>query len=132
MLTNLPAILRQARLLDAAQEASVIEQCQASGQSVPEALLTLNLIENQQLTEQLAHIFGLPKVEIDQFDYVAICQKLGLRELITRHQALPLYESAQQLTIAIADPTNLELEDEFRFATGRQIELVSCRYKSAS
>ncbi|KHT46448.1 type IV-A pilus assembly ATPase PilB [Vibrio sinaloensis] len=130
MLTNLPAILRQARLLDAAQEASVIEQCQASGQSVPEALLTLNLIEHQQLTEQLAHIFGLPKVDIDQFDYSAICQKLGLRELITRHQALPLYESAQQLTIAIADPTNLELEDEFRFATGRQIELVLADIKA--
>lgn len=130
MLTNLPAILRQAHLLDPAQEASVIEHCQASGQSVPEALLTLNLIEHQRLTEQLAHIFGLPKVEIDQFDYAAMCQKLGLRELITRHQALPLYESAQQLTIAIADPTNLELEDEFRFATGRQIELVLADIKA--
>lgn len=130
MLTNLPSILRQATLIDSAQEQEVIEHINASGQSVPEALIVLDLIDHKKLTEHLSHIFGLPETNIEQYDYTSICQQLGLRELITRYQTLPIQQSAQQLTLAVADPTNLDIEDEFRFATGLQIELVLADFKA--
>ncbi|WP_159739302.1 type IV-A pilus assembly ATPase PilB [Vibrio atypicus] len=130
MLTNLPSILRQANLLDSAQEQQIIEYVTASGQSTPEAVIALNLIHNNELAQQLANIFGLPETNIDQYDYAPLCQQLGLRELITRFQALPLHRSSQQLIVAVADPTNLDIEDEFRFATGLRIELVLSDFKS--
>ncbi|WP_159655606.1 type IV-A pilus assembly ATPase PilB [Vibrio atypicus] len=130
MLTNLPSILRQANLLDSAQEQQIIEYVSASGQSTPEAVIALNLIHNNELAQQLANIFGLPETNIDQYDYAPLCQQLGLRELITRFQALPLHRSSQQLIVAVADPTNLDIEDEFRFATGLRVELVLSDFKS--
>jgi len=130
LLTNLPSILRQANLLDSAQEQQIIEYVTASGQSTPEAVIALNLIHNNELAQQLANIFGLPETNIDQYDYAPLCQQLGLRELITRFQALPLHRSSQQLIVAVADPTNLDIEDEFGFATGLRIELVLSNFKS--
>jgi len=122
--------LRQANLLDSAQEQQIIEYVTASGQSTPEAVIALNLIHNNELAQQLANIFGLPETNIDQYDYAPLCQQLGLRELITRFQALPLHRSSQQLIVAVADPTNLDIEDEFGFATGLRIELVLSNFKS--
>lgn len=124
MLTNLPSILRQAKLIDMAQEAQLVEYVKASGVSVPEALLELNLIKHDELIEQLSLIFGLQQISLDQFDYHSLCLKLGLRALITRFQALPINQTSQLLTLAVADPTNLHIEDEFRFATGLRVELV--------
>ncbi|NOH80268.1 type IV-A pilus assembly ATPase PilB [Vibrio sp. RE86] len=129
MLSNLPSILRQANLIDGEQEVNLMQHIQASGQCVPEAILALGLLNSYELTEQLSNIFGLPETNLTHFDYAPLCQQLGLRELITRFHALPLSETNQLLTIAVSDPTNLEVEDEFRFATGKQIELVLADFK---
>ncbi len=130
MLTNLPAILRQANLISLAQEQTVIEHIEASGDSVLEALLTLGLFNHYDLTEHLSSIFGLPDTDLTGYDYHTLCQQLGLRELITRYQALPILRRGQTLTIAVSDPTHLQVEDDFRFATGLKIELVLADYKT--
>lgn len=130
MLTNLIAILRQAQLISPTQEQAVVDHIQASGASVPEALLALGIFHPHDLTEQLSQIFGLPETDLTRFDYPSFCQQLGLRELITQYQALPLQRHGQVLTLAVSDPTHLQIEDEFRFATGLQVELVLADYKA--
>ncbi|ADT86067.1 type IV-A pilus assembly ATPase PilB [Vibrio furnissii] len=130
MLTNLIAILRQAELISPTQEQAVIDHIHASGATVPEALIDLAIFHHHDLTEQLSQIFGLPETDLTQFDYAPLCQQLGLRELITRYQALPLHSNGQILTLAVADPTHLQVEDEFRFATGLQVELVLADHKA--
>ncbi|MGL5109092.1 MAG: type IV-A pilus assembly ATPase PilB, partial [Vibrio ordalii] len=57
MLTNLPAILRQAQILSPTQEHAVIEHIKASGASVPDALLALDFFHPDDLTEQLSTLF---------------------------------------------------------------------------
>lgn len=130
MLTNLIAILRQAKLISPTQEQAVIDHIHASGATVPEALIDLAIFHHHDLTEQLSQIFGLPATDLTRFDYAPLCQQLGLRELITRYQALPLHSNGQILTLAVADPTHLQVEDEFRFATGLQVELVLADHKA--
>lgn len=130
MLTNLIAILRQAKLISPTQEQAVMDHIHASGATVPEALIDLAIFHHHDLTEQLSQIFGLPETDLTRFDYAPLCQQLGLRELITRYQALPLHSNGQILTLAVADPTHLQVEDEFRFATGLQVELVLADHKA--
>ncbi|MGL4222897.1 MAG: hypothetical protein ACRCSS_19950, partial [Shewanella sp.] len=124
MLTNLVAILRQAELISSTQEQAVVTQVSASGTSVPEALLGLGIFHAQELTEQLSHIFGLPETDLSRYDYAPLCQQLGLRELITRYDALPIAKQGNLLLLAVSDPTLLQAEEEFRFATGLQVELA--------
>ncbi|EJL6790426.1 type IV-A pilus assembly ATPase PilB [Vibrio alginolyticus] len=124
MLTNLSTVLRQKGLLTFSQEESLIEQVKASGISMPEALLSSGLFTSSELAEHLSSLFGLNQPELSQCEYASLCQQLGLRELITRHNALPLQRTSSTLLLAVADPTNQQAEDDFRFATGLQVELV--------
>ncbi|PFG55362.1 type IV pilus assembly protein PilB [Vibrio sp. ES.051] len=134
MHTNLSTVLRQKGLLTFTQEESLLEQVNASGISMPEALLVSGFFTSSELVEHLSETFGLTRAELAQHQYSSLCQQLGLRELITSHHALPLQRSASTLLLAIADPTNQQAEDDFRFATGLQIELVlaDCRELSAA
>ncbi|MCK6262343.1 type IV-A pilus assembly ATPase PilB [Vibrio sp. ZSDE26] len=134
MLTNLPTILRQAELLSLVQEQNLKEHVIASGMTVPEALLDLELFEHHDLTQHISSIFGLSVTELSHYDYTSLCHSLGLRELITRYQALPVQNNGLVLSVAVSDPTYTEVEDEFRFATGQQVELVlaDCKALQAS
>ncbi|NOH97254.1 type IV-A pilus assembly ATPase PilB [Vibrio sp. 99-70-13A1] len=124
MHTNLSTILRQANLLSLIQEQAVVDHIQASGASTPEALVSLGFFNFKDLTTHLSEIFGLAVVQLSSIDYQSLCEQLGLRELITKYNAIPLSCSSSTLTLAVADPTNLQAEDDFRFATGLQIEMV--------
>ncbi|HHX8311938.1 TPA: type IV-A pilus assembly ATPase PilB [Vibrio diabolicus] len=132
MLTNLSTILRQAGLLTFSQEESLLEQVKASGISMPEALLSSGLFTSSELADHLSSLFGLNQPELSQYEYASLCQQLGLRELITRHNALPLQRTPSTLLLAVADPTNQQAEDDFRFATGLQIELVLADFRQLS
>ncbi|MCG9650291.1 type IV-A pilus assembly ATPase PilB [Vibrio brasiliensis] len=124
MVTSLPSILHQADLLTTSQKAQLVEHVKVSGQSVPEALLTLELLTSSQLTQHLSQLFALPETSVDRFDYAALCNALGLRELITRYTALPIMQTQRVLTVAVTDLTDTNIEEEFRFATGLQVELA--------
>ncbi|MFW1276237.1 type IV-A pilus assembly ATPase PilB, partial [Vibrio parahaemolyticus] len=132
MLTNLSTVLRQKGLLTFSQEESLIEQVKASGISMPEALLSSGLFTSSELAEHLSSLFGLSQPELSQYEYASLCQQLGLRELITRHNALPLHRTPSTLLLAVADPTNQQAEDDFRFATGLQVELVLADFRQLS
>ncbi|WP_203343402.1 type IV-A pilus assembly ATPase PilB [Vibrio diabolicus] len=132
MLTNLSTILRQKGLLTFSQEESLIEQVKASGISMPEALLSSEFFTSSELADHLSSLFGLNQPELSQYEYASLCQQLGLRELITRHNALPLQRTSSTLLLAVADPTNQQAEDDFRFATGLQVELVLADFRQLS
>lgn len=129
MLTNLSTVLRQAGILTFSQEESLLEQVKASGISMPEALLSSGFFQSHELTEHLSSVFGLSCTSLNQYEYASLCQTLGLRDLITRHNALPLNRTSSALILAVADPTNLQAEDDFRFATGLQVELVLADFR---
>ncbi|EGQ7811890.1 type IV-A pilus assembly ATPase PilB [Vibrio parahaemolyticus] len=132
MLTNLSTILRQKGLLTFSQEETLIEHVKASGISMPEALLGSGFFTSSELAKHLSSIFCLSQPELSQYEYASLCQQLGLRELITRHNALPLYRTPSTLLLAVADPTNQQAEDDFRFATGLQVELVLADFRELS
>ncbi|HCG8517120.1 type IV-A pilus assembly ATPase PilB [Vibrio parahaemolyticus] len=132
MQTNLSTVLRQKGLLTLSQEESLFEQIKASGISMPEALLSYGFFTSSELAEHLSSIFGLNQPELSQYEYASLCQQLGLRELITRHNALPLHRTPSTLLLAVADPTNQQAEDDFRFATGLQVELVLADFRELS
>ena len=121
---NLAVILRQADLITPAQEQVVTESIKADGHNVPSALLSCAIFTPTELVDHLGQIFGLTTVQLTNYDYQTHCQQLGLRELITRHQAIPVQVTSERIQLAIDDPTNVQAEDDFRFATGKHVEYV--------
>lgn len=121
---NLAVILRQAELITPTQEQAVTEKVKADGHNVPSALIACSLFNPTELVNHLGQIFGLTTVHLANYDYQTHCQQLGLRELITRHQAIPIQVTSERIHLAIDDPTNSQAEDDFRFATGKHVEYV--------
>ncbi len=130
MITNLLALLGQANLLSREQEQNVVNHIQASGTNVPEALIDLDIIQSHDLAQLLSQKLGMPVTDLSQFDYTPLCQQLGLRELITRLNALPIVNQNNQLLVAVSDPTHPGIEDEFRFTTGLSVELVLADHRT--
>ncbi len=130
MITNLIVLLRQAERVSLEQEQVVISEIEASGTNVPEALIELGIIQSHDLVSYLSQQLGMPITDLNQFDYSSLCQQLGLRELITRFNALPVSKQNNQLLIAVSDPTHPSIEDEFRFTTGLNVELVLAEHNT--
>ncbi|MEZ8877850.1 type IV-A pilus assembly ATPase PilB [Vibrio lentus] len=128
MMPSLLTALLQANLINPTQEKAVVDHIQAFGVSTPEALFSLGLLSDSCLAENLSAIFGLPVIQLLNINYQSLCEELGLRELITKYNSIPINCSSSTLTLAVSDPTNLQAEDDFRFATGLQIELVVANY----
>ena len=68
--------------------------------------------------------FGMPIVAIDLVEIDPEIIKLIGNNLIKKHSALPIFKRGKRLTIAVADPTNIQALDEIKFATGLAVHAV--------
>jgi type IV pilus assembly protein PilB len=89
----------------------------------------LYLLEKKLVTA--AHIaganaieFGMPLFDTAALDFNQAATKLVSEELITKHQALPLYKRGNRLFVGIADPTNTRALDEIKFAANLTVEPI--------
>ncbi|WP_305370096.1 type IV-A pilus assembly ATPase PilB [Photobacterium leiognathi] len=124
MQTNLASILAQANLISPEQEQQVVEFVTAEGINVPTALTRLGILSDINLADNLANLFGLQKVDVHHYDYDGCCQSVYQRELVLRHRALPLTQDTNSLFLGVSDPTNMDAQDEFRFAVGKTVEFL--------
>ncbi|MFH0255997.1 type IV-A pilus assembly ATPase PilB [Vibrio rumoiensis] len=124
MNTNLASILRQAELLTHEQELMVVSTVLNDKKSVPVACVDAGFISSDQLLVKLCHLFALPQANLEHYSFAQVCEQLGMRDLIITHQVLPLQVDSHSVLLAVADPTNTSVEDDFRFATGKQIEFI--------
>ncbi|MCP5149457.1 MAG: type IV-A pilus assembly ATPase PilB [Chromatiales bacterium] len=77
------------------------------------------------LVAQLAgEEFGVPVLDISSIEIDGDVVKLVQEKLLREHRALPLYKRGNRLFVAVSDPTNLQVLDDIRFATGSQTEAI--------
>ncbi|MGF1727889.1 type IV-A pilus assembly ATPase PilB [Photobacterium nomapromontoriensis] len=129
MHTNLASILHQANLISQAEQQQVVDMAKAEGFSIPSALVQLGIMASGELARQLELIFAVALVDIHQYDYAECCKALNMRDAILRHKVLPLHATDSSLFIGLSDPTLNDVLDEFRFATGKNIEPLLLDHK---
>jgi len=83
-----------------------------------------NIIPGIVLAHAATKEFGIPLLDLEQFDVKFIPSKLLKSEWLKRHHVLPLYQQRQRIYVAISDPASLPVLDEMRFATGKNIEAI--------
>ncbi|HET7314724.1 type IV-A pilus assembly ATPase PilB [Salinisphaera sp.] len=76
------------------------------------------------LARALAHAFSMPLLDLRAVNLDHAPVDAAPESLIRKHSALPIFGRGRTLYLAVADPTNLQALDEFRFNTGRHIEAV--------
>ena len=91
---------------------------EAAGQAFQEALakktpfvkflVDNGIVNGRAIAHAASSEFGVPMVDIDTLDIDPDTIKLVSRDLITRHNAMPLFKRGARVFIGIPDPTNLQ------------------------
>ena len=96
----------------------------ASNERLGSILVRLNLISEDQLVAFLSKQYGIPSIALSQLDIDAETVKLVPAQIARKYEVLPIKRNGNQLTLAMADPTNVFALDDVGFMTGLQIQPV--------
>ncbi|USH02838.1 type IV-A pilus assembly ATPase PilB [Grimontia kaedaensis] len=124
MITSLAVALRRAEYISSAREQEVTAKIKAEGVSTPSALLALKILSSEELAKAASEIFGEPVQDIKQFPWEATNATLNQKDLVLSSQCIPLDIRNQQLLLGVSDPTRIDIQDDFQFATGYSVNPV--------
>src|SRR5512145_1548310 len=87
-------------------------------------LVKLGFVKDEEITALLSKQYGVPSINLTQFEVDAAVIKLIPSETANKYQIVPLSRSGATLTIAMTDPTNVFAMDDIKFMTGYNVEPV--------
>ena len=111
-------------LIDAKQLQDALADAKESGTRVGFSLVKLGFVGENELTRMLSKQYRLPAVDLEKVDVDAKIYKLIDGELAYKHLVLPLRRVGRTLTVAMANPSEMEAIDVLRFKTRYDIEPV--------
>ena len=121
---KLGELLVQKELLTQAQLAEALLQQSASGKRIGALLVELGLIDERDVTHALAEQLRMEMVDLGRMvpepDALALLPESVARSLV----AIPMAIVGGQVEIAVADPSDPEVADRLRQATGQQLRLL--------
>jgi type IV pilus assembly protein PilB len=88
------------------------------------AILALGYVTGEEMAQGLSRSLGYPYVDIEQFDVYPDVLNLIQAEAAKKYLIMPLHRIRSFLTLAMADPTNLDVIEDIRFRTGLSIQPV--------
>ncbi|WP_293267125.1 type IV-A pilus assembly ATPase PilB [Neptunomonas sp.] len=97
---------------------NAIEKARASQKPFISHIIDERLVTAHRAATAASDEFGLPLLDLNCVNAESIPQGLVADKLISKHHALPLVKRDNRLYVALADPTNIQALDEFKFHTG--------------
>jgi type IV pilus assembly protein PilB len=107
---------------EVAADASI--QCREKQQTFISYIIEQRLVSAYRAAAAASEEFGIPLLDLDALDPASFPQGLIKESLITKHHALPLQKRENRLFVAVADPTNIQALDEFKFQSGITTEAI--------
>jgi type IV pilus assembly protein PilB len=92
-----------------------------SNEKLGSILVRLDFINEDQLIDFLSKQYGIPSITLTQLDVDAEVVKLVPAQIARKYEVLPIKRSGNQLTLAMADPTNVFAVDDVGFMTNLQV-----------
>src|SRR5215218_7878367 len=96
----------------------------ANGGKLGQNLVKMGLVKDEEITALLSRQYGVPSINLAQFEIDASVIKLLPADTAQKYQIVPLSRAGQTLTIAMTDPTNVFAMDDIKFMTGYNVEPV--------
>ena len=117
-------ILIKEDVINLDQLKTAIEKQKSSGKRLGETLLNLGYIDENQLVAYLSRQYGVPAVNLDQFEITPEILKIIPRDSAIKHKLIPINKYDGSIVVAMSDPSNIFAIDDLKFATGQNIEVV--------
>lgn len=114
---RLGELLVREGLITREQLAKALQEQAVSGNRLGLTVVKMGMVPETQVVTMLARQYRMPAVDLSRFEVDTRLLKLIPAELANKHTVLPLKRDGRQLTVAIADPTNLGVVDDLKFIT---------------
>ncbi|HOM80692.1 MAG TPA: type II secretion system ATPase GspE [Armatimonadota bacterium] len=121
---RLGELLRERCHLSEEQIQEAVELHRKSGQRIGQALVSLRYVSEKDLAWALGEQAGLPVVNLGEYPLDPDLLGLLPADLALRSQLLPLSRENGTLTVACADPFNLQALDDIRLLVGCRLRPV--------
>ena len=87
-------------------------------------LTKLGFIDELELTTFLSRQYGVPSINLSEFDIDPEVVNLVNRSVAERHMLIPVNRAGSTLIVAMSDPSNIFAIDDVKFITGYNIEVL--------
>jgi type IV pilus assembly protein PilB len=111
-------------LISLSQLQKAQEEQRKSGARLGYSLTKLGIINEEDLTTFLSKQYGVPSINLAEFEVSLEVIQLVPPELAKRHQLIPVNRAGATLIVAMSDPSNIYAIDDLKFRTGLNIEVV--------
>src|SRR6516165_8989145 len=121
---RLGELLVRENLISVQQLGKAQEDQQRHGTRIGASLIKTGAIEESKLTDFLSKQYGVPAINLKEFDIDAEIIKLVPRDVAEKHLVIPVNRAGPSLIVAMCDPSNIFAVDDLKFLTGYTIETV--------
>jgi type IV pilus assembly protein PilB len=124
MAVRIGELLLKEKRISPAQLQEALNYQKANGGKLGFTLVKLGFVKDEEITALLSKQYGVPSINLTQFEIDPSIIKLIPSETAHKYQIIPLSRSGATLTIAMNDPTNVFAMDDIKFMTGYNVEPV--------
>jgi len=124
MAGRLGELLVRENLISLQQLQKAQEEQKKAGGRIGYHLTKLGFIEESELTNFLSKQYGVPSINLKEFDIDAEVVRLVPKDVAEKHQCIPVNRACASLILAMSDPSNIYAIDDIKFLTGYNIEVV--------
>jgi type IV pilus assembly protein PilB len=108
-------------LIDNDQLARALQEQKGSNDKLGGILVKLNFVTEDKLIAFLSRQYGIQSITLSQLDIDPEVLKLVPEQIARKYEVLPIRRQGNQLTLAMADPTNVFALDDVGFMTNLQV-----------
>ena len=124
MAVRLGELLLREKRVTPNQLQDALNHQRSNGGRLGSSLVKLGILTEEDITSVLSRQYGVPAINLREFDLDASVVRLIPVETATKYNVIPVSRNGTTLTLAMTDPTNVFAMDDIKFRTGLHVEPV--------
>ncbi len=124
--TRLGDILLRKNAITKEQLEEAEKNMKLNGETLITSLVKAGVFTEDELVKFISKTFGRPAIELKKLDIDTELTKIPV-EIMLKNHAIPVKRKGNVITLAVADPYDINTLDEMAFIAGSQIDVVIVR-----
>jgi type IV pilus assembly protein PilB len=117
-------LLVKENLLTAEQLNNARHEARSKNARLGSQITALGYLDETELTDFVAKQYGVPSIDLEEFEIDAAVIQLIPEDVALKHNVLPVNRAGSTLIVATSDPSNIFALDDIKFLTGYNIQPV--------
>lgn len=122
--SNLGELLLREKVITPDQLRTALDMQREKSIPLQTAIINLGLVTEEEMAQALSRQLGYPYIDLEQFEVYPDVVNLIPVEIAKKYLIMPIHRIRSFLTLAMVDPTDLEVIEDIRFRTGLSIQPV--------